>query len=111
MKKKIVRIILCIIIFLCGGGFVFSLFNETENNDDIITVACVGDSLTRREISSKENALCDILIIMIGSNDIWYGGLAKEDAFYKQYKEFLDDYLQSEKTSKISIINGARNEE
>lgn len=151
MKKKNVGIILFIVLFLCGGLCMFSLFNEIENNDDIVTVACVGDSLTRREISLKENARCDyptilkellgenyevtnygvagtcvqidldapyrntskytesveaeadILIIMLGSNDIWYGGLEKEDAFYKQYSELLDSYLQSENTSKIYL--------
>lgn len=45
----------------------------------------------------------DILIIMLGTNDIWGSGWRDEETFYKYYIDLIDSYLQTENIPKIYL--------
>jgi len=45
----------------------------------------------------------DVLIIMLGSNDIWEPGWRDEETFYNYYTKLIDSYLQTENKPKIYL--------
>lgn len=136
-------------LFFCGK-YIYQQYivNQTEE-DEIIKVACVGDSLTFRRSYTEElynysdflgkllgenyevtnygmagtclqantsypytstrvylasvEAEADIIIIMLGTNDIWYDRWQDEETFYQYYIELIDSYLQTENTPEIYL--------
>lgn len=142
---------LLVVISVVGLNYYNENLNlkDSEKSDEIIKVACVGDSLTfgrsyteevyvyptfldemlgdnykvtnygmggtcvqedlgypytsTRAYRASVEAEADILIIMLGSNDIWNTGWRDEETFYKHYTNLIDSYLQSENKPEIYL--------
>lgn len=143
-----------LIICLCFGGYNFlikkQIINLQEEKEEVIQVACVGDSLTfwRAYEDEKfvnypatlqqllgdgydvtnygEAGTCvrtdgyypykslrvyrcsiesnsDIVVIMIGTNDIWDVNWIDEDSFRKEYIELVDSYMQGDKLPELYL--------
>lgn len=58
---------------------------------------------TTRAYKASVEAECDVLILMLGSNDIWEPGWRDEQTFYQNYVTLIDSYLQAEKKPEIYL--------
>lgn len=57
---------------------------------------------TRAYKASVESG-ADIIIIMLGTNDVWNVGWRDENVFYQHYVTLLDSYLDTDKKPKIYL--------
>lgn len=149
--KRCFNLILLVGIVVIGWKFYneYTNLKDLENNDEIIKVACVGDSLTfgrsyteevhvyptflaemlgdrykvtnygmggtcvqtdlgypyvsTRAYQASLQSESDIVIIMLGTNDIWNKGWRDEETFYEHYINFIDSYLKSENEPEIYL--------
>lgn len=69
---------------------------------------CVQEDLnypytSTRAYKASVESKSDILIIMLGTNDIWGSGWRDEETFYKYYIHLIDSYLQTENIPEIYL--------
>lgn len=147
-KKTIV--IFCVLLSVVAGCAAYMYYQPEEVEQEVLTVACVGDSLTfRRAYEAEEihnypeflaNMLgdgydvtnygeagacvrqdgnypyenlrvyrhsvkseADILIIMLGTNDVWEHNWQDAERFKEEYVRLLESYLQSEQIPEIYL--------
>lgn len=155
MKKyfKSLKVIFLIVVFIIVGFTGYKLYQDFYAQKlvekEVITVACVGDSLTfgrsyteevyvyptflaerlgssykvtnygmggtcvqadlnypyvnTRAYHASVESESDILIIMLGTNDLWDTGWRDEQTFYEHYINLIDSYLKSENEPEIYL--------
>ena len=151
--KRLKWIILIGVLFI-AGAYVYDMFHEYQEQkraeENIIKVACVGDSNTyhyggndvkelnysyhlskllgdkykvknygmpgtcvqsdlespyiaTRAYKASVDIEADIIIIMLGTNDVWNAGWREENIFYKYYIDLIDSYLQTDNKPEIYL--------
>jgi len=147
--KKFAIFCFSLLIVIGVSFFCWNYNKQNEEEKEITTIACVGDSLTfsrsftgevhlyptylaekldekyyvvnygiagsclqgdlptaytsTRAYKASLEKQADIIIIMLGSNDVFSNNWRDEEAFYRYYVELVDSYLENENTPEIYL--------
>lgn len=152
-KKTFIKVLCFLLVFIILIAIILFVFInkfKQEEKQEIVTVACVGDSLTFfREFEGEKfinyptvlqerlgegydvtnygqagtcvrtdgyypyrslrvyrcsvESNADIVVVMIGTNDIWDVNWIDKEHFRKEYLELVDSYMQGEKKPEIYL--------